>query len=163
MIKGAGKYSPFCFRARATALSNREILLWIAGCRVQSIYMLTNLLLTSSLFGLFGIVPPTETPKPIQVSTEKCSRASWYGPGFNGNLTANGERFDQYALTAAHKYLPFGTRVRVTNRYTGKSVIVRINDRGPFYPGRDLDLSRGAAAKVGMIGSGHAPVCYSEV
>lgn len=79
-------------------------------------------------------------------------RASWYGPGFHGNLTANGETYDQWAMTAAHKTLPFGTQLRVTNVANGESVVVRINDRGPFIPGRDLDLSRGAAEALGFAG-----------
>jgi rare lipoprotein A len=125
--------------------------------------MLSNLLLTSSLFGAFGIAPMAEQPKSITISAERCSSASWYGPGFHGRRTANGETFNQNSLTAAHKHLPFGTRVRVTNKYNGRSVIVRINDRGPFIGGRALDLSKEAAARISMIGSGHAPVCYSEV
>jgi rare lipoprotein A len=84
--------------------------------------------------------------------------ASWYGPGFDGNQTANGETFDQYDLTAAHPSLPFGTTVRVTNKENGQSVVVRINDRGPYAGGRVLDLSTGAAQAIGMIGSGVAPV-----
>lgn len=84
--------------------------------------------------------------------------ASWYGPGFHGNLTANGERYNQYAMTAAHRSLPFGTEVRVTNQDNGRSVVVRINDRGPFIGGRIIDLSAGAAQAIGMIGSGVAPV-----
>ncbi|CAD5971212.1 septal ring lytic transglycosylase RlpA family protein [Planktothrix agardhii] len=84
--------------------------------------------------------------------------ASWYGPGFDGNLTANGETFNQYDLTAAHPSLPFGTTVRVTNKDNGQSVVVRINDRGPYAGGRVLDLSKGAAQAIGMIGSGVAPV-----
>ncbi|VXD25420.1 septal ring lytic transglycosylase RlpA family protein [Planktothrix paucivesiculata] len=84
--------------------------------------------------------------------------ASWYGPGFDGNLTANGETFDQYDLTAAHPSLPFGTTVRVTNKDNGQSVVVRINDRGPYAGGRVLDLSKGAAQAIGMLGSGVAPV-----
>lgn len=84
--------------------------------------------------------------------------ASWYGPGFHGARTASGERFNQDAMTAAHKTLPFGTRVRVTNLHNGRSVIVRINDRGPFTPGREIDLSRGAAAAIGLIGAGVGPV-----
>lgn len=78
--------------------------------------------------------------------------ASWYGPGFHGNLTANGEVYDQYAMTAAHKTLPFGTRLRVTNVANGRSIVVRINDRGPFIPGRDLDLSRAGADALGFAG-----------
>ncbi|MEF2074032.1 septal ring lytic transglycosylase RlpA family protein [Consotaella aegiceratis] len=85
-------------------------------------------------------------------------KASWYGPGFHGRQTANGERFDMNKLTAAHKTLPFGTKVRVTNKANGKSVVVRINDRGPYAHGRIIDLSRGAAKAVGMIGRGVAQV-----
>jgi rare lipoprotein A len=84
--------------------------------------------------------------------------ASWYGPGFDGNATASGERFNQYDLTAAHRHLPFGTRVRVTNMDNGRAVVVRINDRGPFVGDRVIDLSKGAAQVLGVIGSGVAPV-----
>jgi rare lipoprotein A len=83
-------------------------------------------------------------------------RASWYGPGFNGRRTASGETFNQNAMTAAHKSLPFGSRVRVVNQQTGQSVVVRINDRGPFVRGRIIDLSRASAQAIGI--SGHAPV-----
>ncbi|NJK99168.1 MAG: septal ring lytic transglycosylase RlpA family protein [Spirulinaceae cyanobacterium SM2_1_0] len=84
--------------------------------------------------------------------------ASWYGPGFHGRRSASGERFNQNALTAAHRTLPFGTQVRVTNVNNGRSVVVRINDRGPFVGGRVIDLSRAAASSIGMLGSGVAPV-----
>jgi len=84
--------------------------------------------------------------------------ASWYGPGFHGRQTASGERFNQYALTAAHRSLPFGTRVQVTNTRNGRSVIVRINDRGPYSHGRVIDLSRKAAQVIGVFRSGTAPV-----
>ncbi len=84
--------------------------------------------------------------------------ASWYGDKFHGRRTANGERYDMNKLTAAHKTLPFGTKVRVTNSRNGKSVVVRINDRGPFVGNRVIDLSRGAAGAVGIIRSGVAPV-----
>ncbi|MBY0251275.1 MAG: septal ring lytic transglycosylase RlpA family protein [Methylobacterium organophilum] len=80
--------------------------------------------------------------------------ASWYGPGFHGRRAADGSRFDQDALTAAHKTLPFGTRVRVTCAATGRSVVVRITDRGPFIAGRAIDLSRGAAQAIGLTGIG---------
>jgi rare lipoprotein A len=80
--------------------------------------------------------------------------ASWYGPGFHGKRTANGERFNTHALTAAHRSLPFGSRVRVTNARTGRSVVVRINDRGPFAGGRVIDLSKAAAQAVGISGVG---------
>lgn len=84
--------------------------------------------------------------------------ASWYGPGFEGNLTANGEVFDSGLLTAAHQTLPFDTLVRVTNLNNGLAVVVRINDRGPFVGGRIIDLSRAAAERIDMLGSGTAPV-----
>lgn len=84
--------------------------------------------------------------------------ASWYGPGFHGNLSANGEIFDQNALTAAHTELPFGTRVRVTNLDNGRSVVVRINDRGPYIGNRIIDLSAAAAEVIGMLDSGVARV-----
>ena len=84
--------------------------------------------------------------------------ASWYGPGFHGNMSASGERFNQHALTAAHRTLPFGTQVRVTNLETGQSVIVRINDRGPFHGNRVIDLSAGAARVIGLVSAGVARV-----
>ncbi len=84
--------------------------------------------------------------------------ASWYGPGFHGRRTASGERFNQHDLTAAHKKLPLGTRVVVTNLRNGKSVEVEINDRGPYVRGRILDLSRAAAEQIDMKHSGVTPV-----
>jgi rare lipoprotein A len=84
--------------------------------------------------------------------------ASWYGPGFQGHPTSTGERYDQYGLTAASTTLPLGSRVRVTNPANGRSVEVRVNDRGPYVPGRTIDLSRGAAERIGITGSGVAPV-----
>lgn len=84
--------------------------------------------------------------------------ASWYGPGFHGQATANGERYDQEALTAAHRTLPFDTVVGVRNLRNGKTVVVRINDRGPFANNRIIDLSRAAAREIDMIQSGIAPV-----
>lgn len=81
--------------------------------------------------------------------------ASWYGPGFQGHRTASGERFNSGGLTAAHRSLPFGTRVRVTNNVTGRSVVVRINDRGPFVGGRQIDLAAGAARAIGMSGTSY--------
>ena len=84
--------------------------------------------------------------------------ASWYGPGLHGRRTAAGEVFDQNGLTAAHRRLPLGTRVRVTNLTNGRSVDVRINDRGPFARGRTIDLSYGAARALRLVGRGTAPV-----
>jgi len=85
-------------------------------------------------------------------------RASWYGPGFHGRHTASGEVFNQNALTAAHRTLPFGTRVRVTNVHNNRQVVVRINDRGPFSHGRVIDLSAGAARAIGLDRAGVGPV-----
>lgn len=95
--------------------------------------------------------PPEEAPA---AGTVVEGIASWYGPGFHGRQTASGERYDQDALTAAHPYWSFGTRVRVTLLSTGKSVVVRINDRFPSYKGRVIDVSRGTAKAIGLIGPG---------
>ncbi len=89
--------------------------------------------------------------------------ASWYGPKFHGKMTANGEIYNQMALTAAHKELPFGTFLKVTNLRNGKSAVVRINDRGPFIEGRDLDLSKGTALALGMIYKGVIQVKVEEL
>ena len=85
-------------------------------------------------------------------------KASYYGKKFHGRKTASGETFNMYALTAAHRKLPFGTKVRVTHLANGRSVVVRINDRGPFVKGRIIDLSYGAAKKIGLVQSGVAKV-----
>jgi rare lipoprotein A len=84
--------------------------------------------------------------------------ASWYGEPFHGRRTASGEIFDMNALTAAHKTLPFGTRLRVHNPATGQAVVVRINDRGPHVAGRIIDVSRAAAEQIGLHRSGVAPI-----
>ena len=84
--------------------------------------------------------------------------SSYYGPKFHGKLTANGEIFDMYGVTAAHKEFPFNTIVRVTNENNGKSLIIRINDRGPYVGNRILDCSFGAAKKLGFVGEGTATV-----
>lgn len=84
--------------------------------------------------------------------------ASWYGPGFHGKTTANGEKFDTNKSTAAHRTLPFGTMIRVVNSANGKSVVVRINDRGPYAKNRIIDLSKAAAKEIDMIEQGTAMV-----
>lgn len=91
-------------------------------------------------------------------SSYQSGKASWYGGGFHGRKTASGETYNMNSLTAAHRSLPFGTRVRVTNTRTGSSVVVRINDRGPFIAGRIIDLSRAAASQIGLTSSGVAAV-----
>lgn len=89
---------------------------------------------------------------------DETGEASWYGPNFHGKSTANGERYNQWAMTAAHKTLPMPSMVKVTHMKTGKTITVRVNDRGPFSDGRIIDLSRGAAEALGMIAEGVAPV-----
>ena len=89
--------------------------------------------------------------------------ASWYGVPYHGQRSASGEIYDQEKLTAAHRTLPFGTKVRVRRLDTDESIVVRINDRGPFVKSRIIDLSRAAAARLGMMGSGVAPVTLEVV
>jgi len=90
----------------------------------------------------------------VESGTKMKGHASWYGPGFHGRKTASGERFNSHGMTAAHRTLPFGTRLLVENPENGRSVIVRINDRGPFIKGRSIDLARGAAQTIGLNGVG---------
>ena len=99
--------------------------------------------------------PDSAGPEP---GTRIDGLASWYGQQHQGRATASGEAFDMNKLTAAHRTLPFGTRLRVTNVENGKSVVVRVNDRGPHVPGRVLDLSLRAAKALGMVGEGVARV-----
>jgi len=99
--------------------------------------------------------PPSEAPG---IGTTAEGIASWYGPGYHGKTTASGEKFNQDALTAAHPYWAFGTRVKVTLLSTGKSTVVRINDRFPAYKGRIIDVSRGTAKAIGLIGPGTGKV-----
>ncbi len=103
--------------------------------------------------GSIGPAPPGSG-----VTSSHRGVASWYGPKFHGRRTANGEVYNMYDLTAAHRTLPFGTRVQVTNLNNGRQVEVRINDRGPFIKNRIIDLSYTAARRIDMIGSGTAPV-----
>ena len=101
-------------------------------------------------------------PRAVSVGDKFKGNASWYGPDFHGKLTSNGERYNMYDMTAAHKTLPMNTILKVTNRRNGMSTVVRINDRGPFIATRIIDLSKAAANKINMIGTGTAPV-YIEV
>jgi rare lipoprotein A len=101
---------------------------------------------------------PLQPPGTQTIHDQVVGIASYYGPRFHGRRTANGEPFDMNRLTAAHRALSFGTIVEVTNLANGRSVRVRVNDRGPYVPGRILDLSYGAAQRLGMIGSGLARV-----
>lgn len=124
---------------------------------------------TTLALALVGCTPALAGPRPAGPDPRapaalgsggfvQRGEAAWYGGGFHGRLTASGEPFDLHGLTAAHRTLPFGTRVRVENLRNGRSVVVRITDRGPFTPRRIIDLSRGAAEQLDMIRMGIAPV-----
>ena len=125
------------------------------------------------MFGCAGDTPPPTTPgypKPYKAlgqwyqplpharGYQERGVASWYGEDFHGRKTSSGETYDMFGLTAAHKTLPLGTHVRIDNLANGKSIEVRINDRGPFVRGRVIDLSFGAAKQIGLVGPGTAPV-----
>jgi len=103
-------------------------------------------------------LPIATPPARPSVRPIGAGMASWYGPGFYGNRTANGEVFRPGTLTAAHRTLPFGTKVRVTNLWNGRTAVVRINDRGPFHGSRVIDLAHGAASQLGVVASGVAQV-----
>jgi rare lipoprotein A (peptidoglycan hydrolase) len=113
---------------------------------------------------MFLICPAMEAPlvahlsAPVKPIKSWVGNASWYGPGFNGRVTANGEKFNSESLTAAHPNLPFGSWVRVINTRNGKFELVRINDRGPYQEGREIDVSYRVARKIGLIGSGVSQV-----
>ncbi len=115
------------------------------------------------LAALCGLLLPACTLLPkgavdMDLGIKQRGVASWYGDEFDGWLTASGEVYDMHALTAAHRTLPFGTVVRVTNAENGRQVRVRINDRGPYANGRIIDLSYGAARQLGLVASGVAAV-----
>lgn len=99
----------------------------------------------------------------IQYKERGTMRASWYGPRFHGRFTANGEIYNQNAMTAAHKSMKFGTILRITNQRNNKSVIVRINDRGPYIPGRQIDLSKAAAEELDVIKNGVKRLKIEEI
>jgi rare lipoprotein A len=116
------------------------------------IYLILGLLLMAGCFAHDKKIPS------LNNGNSQLGIASWYGPSFHGKPSASGEPYDMWALTAAHRTLPFGTWVQVTKVETGKRVTVRINDRGPFIEGRIIDLSYGAARELAMIGEGTADV-----
>jgi rare lipoprotein A len=119
--------------------------------------MLERSILRLGIIALLALAPLIAIAKPAPGDT-LVGIASYYHDKFHGRKTANGERFNQAAYTAAHKKLPFGTKVRVIDRKTGKSVVVTINDRGPFIKGRVIDLSRRAARDLGILHRGVAKV-----
>lgn len=102
----------------------------------------------------------------LSVSTAayaQCGGASWYGPGFNGKRAASGEVFNENAMTAAHRSLPFGTKLLVTDQLTGKHINVTINDRGPYHGKRIIDLSKAAASQLGFRNRGTTSVCIEQL
>ena len=115
-------------------------------------YLQALSILSGAVFFLLFCVP--------QGQAAQCGRASWYA--LDGQRTANGERMNSRRLTAAHRSLRFGTKVRVRNLVNGRTIIVRINDRGPFTRGRIIDLSKAAARKLGFLGRGSTRVCLSR-
>jgi rare lipoprotein A len=106
----------------------------------------------------YTVLGKTYAVLPSAAGFKERGVASWYGSKFHGRLTANGEKYDMYAMTAAHKHLPLPSYVQVKNLSNGKTIIVRVNDRGPFHGGRIIDLSYAAATKLGMLGKGTARV-----
>lgn len=131
-------------------MRTRLSLFWAAVRWTLCMFLLTPLL------GAPDMKPAPVTPaKPIRTWD---GLSSWYGPGFHGRQTANGEIYDMYAPTAAHPTLPLGSVVRVVNKRTGRSRVVRINDRGPYIEGREIDVSYGVARSLGFHGRGVARV-----
>lgn len=107
--------------------------------------------------------PVTSDRSLIEFVEKGMMKASWYGPGFHGKKTANGEIYDQMSFTAAHKSLKFGTLLKITNPKNNKSIVIRINDRGPYINGRDLDLSKAAALELGFIRNGVVKIKVEEI
>lgn len=149
---GVSHRSDILFLVDETMQSHPEIppaataIQWINNLRIA--FNEAPMTLVQVQMAMMGL---TETSQALYGS------ASWYGPGFHGRQTANGERFNENALTAAHKTLPFNTHLKVTNRLNGKSVVVRINDRGPYIGNRTLDLSKAAAYCLSALGRGVIP------
>ncbi len=126
---------------------------------MRNIFTLLALSFSLFVFATNG-TGKAESNKTEKASNEKAGKASWYGPGFHGKLTANGERYNMNGITAAHKTLKFGTKVKITNVENGKSIVVRINDRGPYTKGRQFDLSKGAFRRIASISAGVIKIKY---
>lgn len=131
-------------------------------CSERTEVDLRKLMMGCTVAALTMIAAPSGGFNPLTLSpvSANCQFgvASWYGPGFQGRETASGPPFDMNAMTCAHRQLPLGTSVRVTNLLNRRSLILRVNDRGPYVGGRVLDVSRGAAKSLGFLGAGLAPV-----
>lgn len=124
----------------------------VLGCAVAALVALSAQSEARPQAPFERVIPPTHKPS-YQIGV-----ASWYGPECQGNQTANGEIFDMYGLTAAHRKLPLGTIIRVTNLRNNRSLVLRVNDRGPYIDGRVLDVSMTAARYLGFLGAGLTPV-----
>ncbi|MBL0944793.1 MAG: septal ring lytic transglycosylase RlpA family protein [Hydrogenophaga sp.] len=134
----------------------------------MALQRLLSLVLVAALAGCATGPAPRDAGGAPAVAVDEAEviergMASWYGDRHHGRRTANGEAFDMNALTAAHRTLPFGTRVRVLNPGNGASVVVRINDRGPYAQGRIIDLSRAAAERLGLLREGVGAVVLLAV
>jgi peptidoglycan lytic transglycosylase len=117
----------------------------------------------STISGKVSSLPTPEVSLPPKGTTVHIGNASWYGPGFNGKITASGSTFDETKLTAAHRTLPLGSKAKVTNLNNGKSVEVEINDRGPYTENRIIDLSQAAAQALGIVDHGIARVSVESL
>lgn len=126
----------------------------VKSARFAFLMITTLLLLNDCTLSKTAKTPRKQKGDYVYTDQVFIGKSSWYGKRFNGRKTANGERFNMFALTAAHKTLPFGTLLRVKNLNNDKAVIVKVNDRGPFIRGRVLDLSYGAAEKLGFAAAG---------
>ena len=164
MFEGAtNRQDPLASRGRLPALTtfrfiSRGLAAWVA------MLMAVSAVLSGCSTAPDRSRPGSQAPAPAKPSGTEVDRgrASWYGPGFHGKRTASGERFDMNELTAAHRTLPFGTRVRVRNVQNGREVVVRINDRGPRIRDRIIDLSKAAAAALDLVQAGEASVVLFE-
>lgn len=150
---------------RLPVIAATSCLFLACGAAAQSLtqqaFPLTGSALSAAADPARSAAPPSSSPTSTSQAkraegTVQTGKIAWYGKRFAGRKTASGQRFDPSALTMAHPTLPFGTRVRVTNLDNGKSVIVRVNDRGPTTPGRIADLSQAAAEQIGMVRAGVA-------
>ena len=132
----------------------------LAGCMLDTGPTYTNYKVSTKPYTIDGT---TYYPMASADGFSETGEASWYGPGFHGKKTASGERYNQNAFTAAHKTLPFGTLLKVTNLNNGLSTTVVVNDRGPFKKGRIIDLSNAAAKRINMIGTGTTRVRIKSI
>jgi rare lipoprotein A (peptidoglycan hydrolase) len=130
---------------------------WVAGLALTA-YLGTAVASANRERAWENFSLPEDGAAVSSTSFRTVGRASWYGPQFDGKMTANGETFDMHAMTAAHRSLPLGSRVLVRNLDNGRGVVVKINDRGPYIHGRDIDLSYGAARELRMVPNGLARV-----